>query len=335
MLRSALVVLAIAGSAIVLSAAPHQNPRTDTAIDGTVAVGVACGDRTFVPLAARTKGRWAALIEADERVSLQYFFGVLTPPARRLPRQGWTLYPRGAGAPRPLVLRSRGTDSDPGQCLYTQAFDSNAPPLPGRVACPGCTQLLPQIGGIGVLGPARFESGDDVTAQPDEDSRRVASLIVREVHVAERRLDRETGEASPLRLFTGRKEVRSVVRLLSMIRHRIGDDEWYFFQAQKRHGEWFVFEGKRMYKEWAVVLLHGWVRSSSTGIAALPADASFVDDGLKTSRFYRLTGVLVIDERIVWITEGFGFESQWVELFEAAPARQRPHSVLTVDTGGS
>jgi hypothetical protein len=161
MLRSAIVALAVAGSAIVLGAAPRQQPQADAAKDDMVAVGAACGDRTFVPLAARTKGRWAALIEADERVSLQYFFGVLTPQARRLPRQGWTLYPRGAGAPGPLVLRSRGTDPDPGQCLYTEAFDSNAPPLPGRVACPGCTQLLPQIGGIGILGPARFERGDD------------------------------------------------------------------------------------------------------------------------------------------------------------------------------
>jgi hypothetical protein len=216
-----------------------------------------------------------------------------------------------------------------------QALDSDGPRVPARVAFPDGTQQLRPLVGIGVLGPARFDRGDDVTAQPDEDSRRVASRVVREFHVAERRLDRETGAASPLRLFRGRKEVRSVVRLLSMIRHRIGDDEWYFFQAQKRHGEWYVFEGKRMYKEWAVVLLHGWVRSSSTDIAAFPADASFVDDGLKTFRFYRLTGVLAIDDRIVWITEGVGYEWQWVEVFEAAPARQRPHSVLTVDTGGS
>jgi hypothetical protein len=102
---------------------------------------------------------------------------VLTPQARRLSRQDWTLYPRGAGAPGPLVLRSRGTDPEPGQCFDTQAFDSNAPPLPGRVACSGCTQLLPQVSGIGVLGLARFERAEDVTVQPDEASRRIAARM--------------------------------------------------------------------------------------------------------------------------------------------------------------
>jgi hypothetical protein len=328
--RSAIVALAIAGSAIVLGAAPRQGASPDAAKDAMVVVGVACGDRTFVPLAALTKGRWAALIEADERVSLQYFFGVLTHQARRLPRQGWTLYPLGAGAPKPLMLRSRGADPDAGQCFYTQAFNSDAPRVTRRVVLLDRTETVPQVGGMGVLGPARFEYGQDVTAQPDENSRRVAERIVRNVHAIERRLLRESHEDSPLEPFAGRKEVRSVVRLMTMTRHRSDDGEWYFFQARKQYGEWYVFEGKRMYRDWARLLVHGWVRSSSAGLSVHGLAGGFVDDDWKVSRVYRMTGVLVLDDRAVWIAEGNGYESLWYELFEMRPGDKAPHSVVTV-----
>ena len=88
--RSAIVALAIAGSAIVLSAVASQDSQAGVAKDATVAVGVACGDGTFIPLAARLKGAWHALSEPEE--GLCYFYGVLTRQALRLPRQGWTLY---------------------------------------------------------------------------------------------------------------------------------------------------------------------------------------------------------------------------------------------------
>ena len=120
-----------------------------------------------------------------------------------------------------------------------------------------------------------------------------------------------------------------------MVRYRTDDGAWYFFQAWKQHGEWYVFEGKRMYKHWATTDLHGWVRLSGTEISAFPAQATFVDDAVKTSRSYRLAGILVLDDRIVWITVGSGYEWQWYELFEVRPGSRSPHSVLSVDAGGS
>jgi hypothetical protein len=336
--RSAVVALAAAGSAIVLSAAPLQVPKADVAKSDTVGVGVACGaDGTFIPLAARAEGRWAPLSTADERVSLHYFFGVLTRQALRMPRQGWTLYPRRAGAPQPLVLRSLRKDlvAESGDCFLMQAYDSNAPLLPGRVACVGCTQLLPQTGGIGVVGPARFDSGENVTAQPDESSARVAARVVRAVHAVERRLDREAGVDSPLRRFDGRKDVRSVVRLLTMVRHRTDAGELYFFQARKQYGEWYVFEGKRLYKDWARTLVHGWVRVSSAGVSMLPATGVFEDDDGKQGSIYHPAGFLVLDDRTVLIAAGFGYEYQFYELFEIGPRDTPPQSVLVLDVGGS
>jgi hypothetical protein len=120
--------------------------------------------------------------------------------------------------------------------------------------------------------------------------------------------------------------------LISMVRLRTDDDEWYFFQAQKQSGEWYVFEGQRMYRNWARVLVHGWVRVSIAGMSTFPEKGSFDDDVSKMGRSYRLAGVLVLDDRVVWITEGVGYEWQWYELFETGP-RTRPHSVLSVDTG--
>ena len=58
--------------------------------------------------------------------------------------------------------------------------------------------------------------------------------------------------------------------------------------------------------------------------SALPHEASV----------YRMTGVLVLDDRTVWIAEGSGYESQWYELFEIGPGNSPPHSVLSVPNGG-
>jgi hypothetical protein len=45
-----------------------------------------------------------------------------------------------------------------------------------------------------------------------------------------------------------------------------------------------------------------------------------------------MAGVLVLEDRTVWIAEGFGYEWSWYELFELGPGDTRPRSVLTVDT---
>jgi hypothetical protein len=327
-LRSATVVLALAGSAIVLGAAPRQDPKTEVAKDDIVAVGVACGDGTFAPLASRAKGVWRSLSEPQENIP--YFFGLMTTHALRLPRQGWTLHPSSDGKSRPLSLEPmrRKDVSDGSECFDMQGFKSNGLRL-RRARCAGCGPTAAVVG-IGVLGPAGFELRDDVTAQPDEISRRVAARIVRNVHAVERRVLGESQEKSPLERFAGREEVRSVVRLMTMTRHRADDGEWYFFQARKQYGEWYVFEGKRMYKDWARLLVHGWVRSSSDGLSVHGLTGRFVDDDWKVSKVYRMTGVLVLSDRTVWIAEGVGYESQWYELFERGPGDASPHSVLQV-----
>ena len=105
--------------------------------------------------------------------------------------------------------------------------------------------------GFGILGPARFDLPEDVTGQPDDDSRQVAQRVVQEVHAAERRLagsSLRSGSRSHLAAFAGRTGVRSTVRLLEMKRDRALDGDWYFFQARKRYGEWNTADGKRSYK---------------------------------------------------------------------------------------
>jgi hypothetical protein len=120
-----------------------------------------------------------------------------------------------------------------------------------------------------------------------------------------------------------------------MTRHRTGDGEWYFFQARKQYGEWYVFEGKRMYKDWARLLVHGWIRSSSDGLSVRNLAGTFVDDDWKLAIVYRMSGVLVLDDRIVWIAEVSGYESMGYELFELGPADKAPHFVVDVGVHAS
>jgi hypothetical protein len=327
---SAICAIVVVASALV--AAVTQSPDTSVAKDGMIAFGVACGDGTFVPIAARTKGQWTSLSESDERVSVWYFFGILTPQGLRLPRHGWTLYPTRSGNPRPLALKSPRKDeaADSSDCFLMQAFDSDGP----RVQFPNSTQRLPQRVGLGVLGPARVERGDDVTSQPDESSRRAAMAVVREVHNVERHLIRRA-DVSPLERFEGRKEVRSIVRLLTMTRFLADDGEWYFFQARKQYLEPYVFEGKRHVKVWASVLVEGWLRASSAGLRTLGAHGVVEDDDGKAGIIYRIVGILPLEDRTVWIAEGLQYEQQHYELFEAELNGGAPNSVLSVVTGGS
>jgi hypothetical protein len=163
----------------------------------------------------------------------------------------------------------------------------------------------------------------------------VAARVVRTVHSVERRLDRDAGDKSPLRRFDGRTQVRSVIRLLTMVRHRSGDSELYFFQARKQYGEWYVFEGKRMYKDWARTVVQGWVRVSPAGLSVLSASGAFDDEDGKTISIYEPAGFLVLADHTVMIAEGFGYEYRFYELFDVSPGVTSPQSVLLIDVGGS
>ncbi|HLG57636.1 MAG TPA: hypothetical protein VI485_19995 [Vicinamibacterales bacterium] len=285
------------------------------------------------PAHHRTTRAWRALSKPAE--DLNYFFAALTPQALRLPRQGWTLYPRQVGSSRPLTLGSpRGLDDDSSACADAQAFRSDVARVPVRLWRYGDRGPAPIVG-FGVLGPAAFERGDDVTQQPDESSRRVARLVVQQVHSVERRLIREAGEQSPLTRFSDREEVRSVVRLLTMVRHPAIDGEWYFFQARKQYGEWYTFEGKRQYKDWAAVRVHGWVHSSPARLSAFHVAGVLEDGDGKVGSWYRVTGVLRLEDRNVWITVVSGYEDEGYEFFEVGPGDTTPHSVVTVMTHAS
>ena len=299
------------------------------AADETIAVGVACSDGTFLPLAARSEGAWTPLEESNS----SDFVSVLTSEARRLPRRGWTFYPRASGKPRPLVLGSpRGKEKvELAPCWQVQVFNSDGPRTDRR-ASPGTIDGT--VLGGGVLGPARFER-DDVTAQPDESSRLVAARVVREVNTVEREVVRRLGSESPLDQFAGKKEVRSIVRLVTMIRHRSPDGDWYFFQAAKEYREPSVVAGTREVKVWARLLVNGWARSSSGGLSTFDLTGAFEEDNGKCCPNYIVEGVAVIDDRAVWIIHVGAYEASYYELFEVGPGDMTPRSVAAVATSGS
>jgi hypothetical protein len=55
----------------MLSATPRQGSKTNAPSDGMVAIGVACGDGTFIPLATRTSGKWLPM-STDEGINQFY-----------------------------------------------------------------------------------------------------------------------------------------------------------------------------------------------------------------------------------------------------------------------
>src|SRR5262245_49130053 len=103
--RALVAALLIAPSVTLIAARQGTSPQASA--NDPVAVGLSCNDGTVVPLVTRTKGKWTALIRAQE--DLFYFSAVLTREALRLPRHGWTLYPQAEQGPRPFSLRSPRT----------------------------------------------------------------------------------------------------------------------------------------------------------------------------------------------------------------------------------
>ena len=326
--RGAVIIVALA---LPFAAAARQTSPGSSDDEGRLAVGFSCSDGSFTPLAARSSGAWRPLVQDQE--DLPGFFAALTPEALRLPRQGWSFYPAGAPSPIPLALGTARRNDIAGGSRCTEAGAYDAPAL----ATPQQPKGGRSVTGYGILGPARFEVPEDVTGQPDDDSRQVAQRVVQEIHAAERRLVRRTiqaGGRSHLAAFSGRPNVRSTGRLLEMKRDRALDSDWYFFQAHKQHGEWYTVEGKRTYKLWATVLVHGWVHVSDR-LSPFLVQASLEDDAGKAFERYAVAGVIRLGDRDAWLTRVSGYERTNYRIFEIGPGAAPPRRVFEVLTHGA
>jgi hypothetical protein len=310
------------------AAQARQGLPGDSASVERIAVGIACSDGTFTPL-ARRDGAWQPLV-GEPKVDSGSFFAALTPEALRLPREGWTLYAESTGTPEPLSLGAPGRAS----------IDSSSAcgDMQAQVAA-GVRQARPKsagtVTGYGILGAARFDLLEDVTGQPDDDSRGVAQRIVQEVHAAERRLARRTlrgGSRSHLAQFSGRPNVRSTVRLFELKRDRQLDGDWYFFQARKQYGERYTVDGTRTYRTWASVLVHGWVRASGV-VTAVDVVAS-LENGAEgnTAESYSIAGVIRANDGDIWLARVSRRQATYYRLFDVGPGAAPPRRVLEVMT---
>ena len=330
-MRVCAIIAALVATVTSLVGAP-QSERSQVGADEVVGVGLACGDGTFAPLAARSRGKWKALSEPDEQLS--YFFSNLTRQALLLARQGWTLYPFTGGSSRAFTLKSPHGKGEFSECAAVQSFASSLVPLPPRRSTSSRYPPPPRAAlGIGVFGPAVFERFEDVTDQPDEPSRSVAQLVVGKVHAEDRRLSREAGDWAP-RAQAG-PDVHPVVHLDTMVRHRSGDGEWYFFQASKKYLARGVYQGKNVQTDWGSALVHGWVRLSPDGLSATKTTGVLVDGDGKQGTWYKLVGLLRVDDREIWIAQANGYEWSAYELFEIGPGSALPHSILNVPIAGA
>ena len=300
----------IVAFALPLAAVARQTPPLGSADDGQIAVGMACSDGTFTPLATWDGRAWRSLLRELEAVS---FFAALTPEAQRLPRLGWTFFPNGAERRQPLVLGAPrpGALQNAGACGEVQAYDAAALRRPQR------PDRRHEIVGYGMLGAAQFEFLEDVTGQPDDDSRQVAQRVVQEVRAAERRLTRRAANPSPLGPVSQRRRASSEVRLIELKRDPRLDGDWYFFQA-------------RASRTGASVLVHGWMRAAGQ-LSTFRVVAAIEDDtDGKATELLSAAGIIRLSDRDVWIASVSGYEWHSYRFFEIGPgadgATPRPGS---------
>ena len=184
-----------------------------------------CRDGDFVPIASFNGRTWRNLTKASDRTA--YYFGELTAAGRRLPRRGWTLRPLDGSAPRPFSLKAppRITDLHPAKCAYVQRFKTDVAPVSGR---PDDELGLASFGAVGI------EPLEDVTAQPDAASRRMARWFVRRVLTVEPRL---LNEPNPYVIKpTSEQQRRALVRVETLVRQPAADGgALYYGEAVKKY----------------------------------------------------------------------------------------------------
>src|SRR5687767_14716209 len=146
-----------AALAALCSLAAASAQPTDSLPDG-LALGVVRGDG-FVHLVGTWHApAWRALTMRAGDASR------LSDEARRLPRVGWRFVSHDDYVPRPLTIEGSATVKS--HCLTAEGFASDAPRRPAA-----------RTSGVALLGEAVLERAEDVTARPDDDSRRALSMV--------------------------------------------------------------------------------------------------------------------------------------------------------------
>lgn len=293
---AAIASLPAGGTSAVSARSPVQSSR--------LIVGVVRGDGILLPLASMKDEGWTILRSFDP--AGRGLFRIRDVPL--IPREGWTYVPWGAGVPRPLsILDMVTTDA---YCDRQEGFTTNAPPPSLKLEAPHL------MSGIAIHGDVSAVPAEDVVRQPDAASRRTARFVVQLTHA----LEAERAPVSPKSPRTtipsnGRERVP--VQITTLVRDRVGDADYYYFEAHKRYGAVESYA-------------NGWLASSPFSVSVVSAAGGIHGGGETARRRGRVLSVLRIRRASVWVMEMRGYEGDSYDIVEMS----RPGHVLSVHGGG-
>ena len=188
------------------------------------------------------------------------------------------------------------------------------------------TQLLPQKSGIGILGPARFDQGEDVTrsARRKQHSRCGASRSRSACSGAAPLISRSGCSTRRSGGSTAGRTSICVVRLLTMVRHRNDEGELALLSgARAITANGMSSKANGSTRTGRVRWFTAGCESRPAAVSVLPATGVLEDDDGKRELdiSVRLASSLA-DDRTVLIAEGSGDQWQFVRArFEIGPRR--------------
>jgi hypothetical protein len=299
-------LLVIVAAFTATACAPERSMAQDA---DRVAVGIMCEGSVLHPVVMRSQQKWTSLTEDDEPRQLGDPLKI-TGAAKALPREGWTLFPSGGGAPR--VLKVGGAVGGP-PC-FNEGFKIE-----------GATQ--PQ--GVAVLGEATVDPVEDVRRLPDASSRRIGNVIIQLTNSfeAERAETAETyvpGPGGERREYlpSASQRARGKVNIDRLWRHHFNDADWYYFEARKSYSD----PGREV----GDTVAQGWIRAAASGGYTSLFDVSVILGNVDDKGLLKLDevhGVVRLGDRAFWVVTVLGYESGFFQLKEIGPYGEAPKDI--------
>jgi hypothetical protein len=177
----------------------------------------------------------------------------------------------------PLPLAVRDMVTIDARCNRQEGFSTNAPPPDPKL---DASHLMSGIAIHGDAAPGRIEN---VAHRPDATSRRT----------------------------------RVPVQITTLARDRVGEVDYYYFEAHKRYGAVESYAS-------------GWLASSPFSVSVVSVDGGIYGGGETVRRRGRVLGVLRIGQASVWVMEMRAYESDSYEIVEMP----RTGQVVSISGGG-
>ena len=271
-----------------------------------IAVGAVCEGGLLLPIAVRAGDTWRPLTDDKDGPPLK-----LTSEATNLPRAGWTILPFDPNvASRALALTGAALVDDASPCADQEGFRTNAPSARARRP----TEFI----GIALMGNVTVDRVETVQHLPDPASRRVGAMIIQLAQALEAERVEAVGSGTLVPSATQRSRVAA--ELWNMWRYRHGENDWYYFEAQKNYdsdttGNTFVT---------------GWIAAAPSGSSAslmkVNVSVGNASDGV-TAQAIAL-GVLRVGDRAVWLFDEQGYAGRRFEMVEIGLSQRQPVCIL-------